>query len=81
MYKLMLIFSFLHFNVLIYSNQRMDDGMKEYEKEQILIDLEELKGTINIMVLGLNDIKDEDAVACMSILRYRLEQIMDKLKT
>ncbi len=55
--------------------------MKEYEKEQILIDLEELKGTINIMVLGLNDIKDEDAVACMSILRYRLEQIMDKLKT
>ncbi len=58
----------------------MDDGMKEYEKEQILIDLEELKGTINIMLLGLDEIKDEDAAACMSILRYRLEQIIDKLK-
>lgn len=53
--------------------------MKECEREQLILDLAELKGAINIMMLGLDELKEADAVACMAVLKYRLEQIINRV--
>lgn len=53
--------------------------MKECEREQLILDLAELKGAINIMMIGLDEIKEADAVSCLAILKYRLEQIIARI--
>lgn len=53
--------------------------MRECEREQLILDLAELKGAMNIMMLGLDELKEADAVACIAVLKYRLEQILHRV--
>lgn len=53
--------------------------MKEYEQEELLVELGQIINALNVMAAGSDAYKDKEAVGCMNMVKNELSRITKRI--
>lgn len=53
--------------------------MKEYEREELIVELEQIINALTVMAAGSDAYKDKEAVGCMNMVKNELSRITKRI--